>query len=62
MKTHFSAALLTVGLALTSAGIATADTPSVGADPGAVIEHHSTAHSIGPCGPNPCPPKPRQGC
>ena len=62
MKSSFSAALLAVGLALSGAGIAAAEAPSAATDPGAVTEHHSTAHSIGPCGIHPCPPKPRKGC
>lgn len=59
MKTRFTVALLAVGFTLSGAGIAAADPPSVGFDPGAVIEHHSTAHNIGPCGLSPCPPKPK---
>lgn len=61
MKTLFSAAVLAVGLALTGASFAVAQTPSVASDAGAVIEHHSTAYSIGLCGPFPCKPKPPQG-
>lgn len=63
MKTIFRAALLAVGLALAGVNVATASTPSVGADPGNVLEHHSTAHSIGTCGGHPCPrkPSPQQG-
>ena len=61
MKALVSAAPLAVGLSLAGVGIAAADAPSVGTDPNAVIEHHSTAHNIGPCGLSPCPPKPRQG-
>ena len=57
MKSLISAALLAVGTALTGAGIASADTPSVGTGPGALVEHHSTAHNIGPCGLSPCRPK-----
>jgi hypothetical protein len=26
------------------------------AEPGQVVAHHSTAHSVGPCGPQPCKP------
>ena len=60
MNAFMNAALLVVGLAVTGAGVAAADgAPSFGTDPNAVIEHHSTAHNIGPCGIFPCPPKPK---
>ena len=55
MKSLFSAAILAAGLALIGAGFAEAETSSVGTEPGAVIEHHSTAHSIGMPKPKPRP-------
>ena len=61
MKTIATAAILAVGFAV---GGATANAQTIGDQPASVIKHHSTAHSIGPCGPNPCPkkPAPHRGC
>jgi hypothetical protein len=55
MKAIFSATLLAVGLVLTGASFAAANTSSAGTDPGAVIEHHSTTHSIGSASRPHCP-------
>lgn len=44
MKRLIAAAFLAVGLTTVGIGLANA--------------HHTTNHSLGPCGINPCPPKP----
>ena len=61
MKTIVTAAILAVGFAV---GGATANAQTNGDQPTSVIEHHSTAHNIGPCGLSPCPRKPatHTGC
>lgn len=52
MKNLVAVAIMSFALyGLTSAGARAGDGPA------RVIEHHGTQHSIGPCGPTPCPPK-----
>ena len=53
MKYLVAVAVMAVGLyglAIRGAG--------AGTEPGLVLEHHTTQHSLGPCGPHPCPSKP----
>ena len=60
MKSIVTAAILAVGLAV---GAAMANAQTVVDQSSSVIEHHTTTHSIGPCGVFPCPkpPAPPQG-
>ena len=58
MKKTCLAAIVADGLAPARAGGAAAESPSVGTDHGSMIEHHSTVHSIRPCGMHPCPERP----
>lgn len=52
MKYLVAMAIMSLGLfGLTGAGVRAGDGPAQ------IVEHHTTQHSIGPCGPNPCPPK-----
>ena len=61
MKTIVTAAILAVG---SDVGGASANAQTISDQPTSVIDHHSTAHSIGPCGLSPCPKKPmaHKGC
>jgi len=54
MKYFVAMAVMAAGLYGLTTGEASAWT-----EPGQVLEHHSTQHSLGPCGIHPCPPKPK---
>jgi len=54
MKYLVAVGIVSLGLhGLTGAGARAGD------EPAQVLEHHGTQHSLGPCGPHPCPPKPK---
>lgn len=58
MKTITRTAVLVIGLAVTSFGVSAASVQSTENQPAAVFDHHNSQHSLGPCGPYPCPKKP----
>ena len=56
MKYVVAAAIMAMGLYALTARDAGA-----GTEPGQVLEHHNTQHSLGPCGIYPCPDKSKDG-